>query len=271
MAYRGKYEQFAESTMIRYQNAGVMTGDLVKISPKALNHPKLKELGDHVKAAIKTLMDTDLNIRVCGVKSIHPTTAGMADNTATTSPTDIWVDICIERNPGFFSDPVTLPVEVIEVINTGINLAPIPDSMRKKTKVNIKPEEVDSVENRTLPTKNTVLPYTKGSAKQPVLKDSVQRKTEDELLEAAYARIFNAPKQKIFTVTVANAFADNVETFLATENIKSIKTIQGHKTNFDVVFTESKETLETLLKRNVMGDMTYLRVTSSDQQIDERA
>ena len=271
--FKGKFEQLTETTIVRYQNGGLITGDLVKVLPSALKHPKLKDLGEHVKGVIKSLIDSTLNLRVCAVKSIHPSSSSLSDGIGgggTSAPTDFWVDVAIERAPGSFSDPMTLPIEVLELIPNDGNLAPIPDELRRKDKVNIKPKDTEYTTHQN-PKTNTTLDYVKGSAKQPVLKDSVERKTDDDLLEEAYGKVFNAPKSKVFTVCVANAFADNVEYFLANENMNHIKTVNGHKTSFDVVFSESKEVLTAKLKKGVMGDNTFITVMDSDQQIDENS
>jgi hypothetical protein len=282
--FKGKYEKLAESTLVRYQNGGVMTGDLVKVLPNALKHPLLKDLGDHVKAAIQGLIDSELNLRVGGVKSIYPASNSFSDGlggATTDSPAGIWCDVVIEKTPGSWSNPITLPAVVLEILPTdGINLAPIPDALRRKDNVDIKGKEakyenpnkingIDYTDTHTNPKGNTVLDYVKGSAKQPVMKDSVQRVNDDDLLSEAYGRIFNAPKSKVFTVCVANAFVDNMESFLATESLSHIKSVQGHKTFFDVVFAESKDVLEARIKKEVLGANVFLTVTTSDQQIDE--
>jgi len=280
--FKGKYEKLAEATLVRYQNGGVMTGDLVKVLPTALKHPLLKDLGAHVKAAIQELIDSKLNLRVGAVKSIHPTTNGYSDGMgsgATDSPTNLWADIVIELVPGRWGNPVTLPIEVLEILPTDGNLAPIPDELRHKDKVDIKGKKaeydnpqkingIDYTDTHTNPKGNTVLDYVKGSAKQPVLKDSV-RKNDEDLLSEAYGRVMNSQKSKVYTVCVANAFANNLETFLATESINHIKLTKGHKTYFDVVFNESKDLLESRIKKEVLGANVFLTVTTSDQQIDE--
>lgn len=279
MQFKGKYEQLAESTIVRYQNGGILIGDLVKVRPNALKHPKLKEMGEHVKQIIQKFIDTELNIRVCATRSAYPdaNAAGMGLSVTNVAPSELWVDVCLEMAPGLVSDPLTLPASVIDVVNTGINCAPIPDELKRKGKINIKPENAEYTDNNTIPkdqhdtrtlaTKNTVLPFTK-SAKQPTLKDNVNIKLndEDQLLEA-YRKV--CCKDKILTVCVPNVFADNVETLLATENMKHFKTVNGQKTYFDVVFNESKSELEKFIRKNAMGDMTFLVVSDSDQQIDE--
>lgn len=275
MDFKGKYEQLAEATISRYQSSGILIGDLIKFRKNILNHPKIKELGDNVKGAIKSMMDSDLTIRVCATRSVYPdvnASGGLGLSVATT-PTEFWVDVCQEYAPGLFKNPMSLPVEVIEVIETGINGAPVPDSLKRKGKINIKGKAVDYVDNktdassRTLPTKNTVLDYVKGSAKQPVL-DSVKKNDED-MLQEAYGKVISNLKSKILTVCVANVFSENVENLLSNQNIKHFKSINGQKTYFDIVFNESKEELEKFIRKNAIGHDTFMQIVESDQQIEE--
>lgn len=275
MIFKGKYEQLAEATITRYQNGGILIGDLIKLRKNILSHPKIKELGDNVKGAIKAMMEDDLVIRVCATRSIYPDTnaSGGLGLSVSTTPTDFWVDVCQEYAPGLFKNPMSLPIDVIEVIETGINTAPIPDSLKRKGKIDIKTTNVEYADNkteaasRTLPTKNTVLAFTKGSAKQPVM-DSV-RKNDEDMLQEAYQKVVTTSKSRILTVCVPNVFGENVENLLAAQNIKHVKTTNGQKTYFDVVFKESKEELETFIRKNAVGHDTFLKITESDQQIEE--
>lgn len=276
MKFKGKYERLAESTITRYQTQGVLIGDLVKIRPDVLKHEKIKDLGDNFKTVLKQLIDTDLNIRVCAIRNAyadHSAAAGLGISVPTNTAGELWVDVCQEYAPGLFKNPITIPLSSVEVLDTGINGAPIPDSIKYKGKINIKPEEVSYVDNRTeagsrkLPTKNTTLDYVKGSAKQPVM-DSVKRNDQDMLLDA-YQKVMDGSRSKIMTVSVANAFGDNVERLLATENIKYFKTRSGQKTNFDVIFKESKQELEKFIRQNAIGDNTFLQIYDNNQQIAE--
>mgnify|MGYP006439980761 FL=1 len=74
-----------------------------------------------------------------------------------------------ETAPGLFTDIVTVPVHLLVQVDTGNNLAPIPDSQKKDDPSHIKPEEVkgkdtanvdsppygSSANDNSLPAKNT--------------------------------------------------------------------------------------------------------------------
>lgn len=140
--FTGKYEKIIENTLGRYQQGGIMGGDIVKIKPNALKHPKVKDMSENMKGNIKMLMDTDLHITVIGVRSTRDSRGEMSDGlgvSSTTSPTDFWCDVAVNHSPGFRGDPVTLPIEVLEKQDFGANLPPIPDSQKRVGNVNIKP------------------------------------------------------------------------------------------------------------------------------------
>lgn len=279
MNFKGKYEALTEATMVRYQSGGFLVGDQVKINKNALNHPKLKEKADHVKAKIKSLMDGDLNLKIAALKSIYPSAGdnavGMGLGT-TSSPDGLYADVVEEYAPGLFKNPVTLPIEVLEIVENGINYPNIPDSMKRKGDVNIKPKEVEDSkarmdgysDTRTLPSKNTTLDYVRGSAKQPVFRDSFDKspKNDEEKLMETYLTM-NKSKNKFLSVSIANAFSDNIEQFLSMEDIKHEKVQKGHKTFFNVLTEHTKEELKDLIRKNVLGDMAFLSVEDYSTQV----
>lgn len=371
MEFKGKFEEITESTLTRYQQGGLMVGDVVKLKKNILNHPKIKEMGDNVKGNIDMLSKTDLNLRVTAIKSTRQGLEGGNDGLgfgATTAPTDYWVDIAVEHTPGLTTDPVTLPIEVLERQDFGANLPSIPDSLKRKGDVNIKPKEVGAYDNQRgdkyeLAKTNTRLkediediysdmqqpksvtvrvpledndeikdvldnlgvtysligpnrfelhgtmdniqsalnsssqthaggivdieyvgaennpadpasqgvPTETGKPNTPIeTEDKPEKKDDEANLEEAYARI-NSGKDRatIFTIEIPNAFADNIKTYLNQEGINNIATVNANKTMIDITTTSDKETVEENLKQNVMGDLTYLKVYKSNQQISE--
>lgn len=362
MNFTGKYEQIVETTLGRYQQGGIMAGDIVKIKGNALNHPKVKEMSDNMKGNIKMLMDTDLHLSVTAVKSIRDSRGDMGDGLglgSTTAPTDFWVDICVLHSPGFRGDPVTLPIEILEKQDFGANLPPIPDSQKRVGDVNIKPKEVgpydnnrgDKYENAKKNTKiaesiediysdmqqpeqvTVRVPLEDSDELKDIFDkfsvtysligpnrfelhgtlDNIQQalnasstagaegieievvgsgealgapatqqipnetgipdnagddgKNDEPNLEEAYNRIMNGePKSRVYTIAIPNAFADNVKTYLAQEGVSNIASSQGNLTYIDIVSTSDELQIETAIKDNVMGDLTYLKVYKSDAQ-----
>jgi len=151
---KGKYDILIETATTRFENGGIMSGDLVRIRKDALKNEKVKGFTAQFLKMLENAMNTDLNLRAGAVKSTRPTTSGNYKG-GTDSPADYYVDIVVEYAPGLWRDPMTVPIEILEVIDTGINLPPVPDSLKRKNKVDM-PKKVESPDaNRTTPTKNT--------------------------------------------------------------------------------------------------------------------
>jgi hypothetical protein len=157
MKFKGKYDVLVETAITRFEQGGLLSGDLVRFRKDAMKNEKVKALTDHFKAMLEDAMNTDLNLRVSAVKSIRATTTGNYEgghNSGTDSPTDHWVDIVVEYAPGLWRDPMTVPMEVLEYVDTNGNLAPIPDSLVRKSDIDM-PSEVESPDaDRKTPTSN---------------------------------------------------------------------------------------------------------------------
>ena len=120
-----------ENLMERYQQGGFMIGDRVSFRKDCLKHDFLKAKAQSFIDLIKSCMAPgfDLNLRVAAVKSIWPTTTQNYRG-GTEAPDNIYVDIVVEYAPGLYRTPMTVPVEILEVHNDGINNGPVPDSLK---------------------------------------------------------------------------------------------------------------------------------------------
>jgi hypothetical protein len=119
-----QFETILEDYMERYKNSGFVTGDWVKFKSNALQHPFIKSRGTRYIEMIKDFMKSDLHLKVACVKRpIDAFTTGPAEE----------IDIVREYAPGLWADPMTVPVDVLEVIDTGINAFqhPVPDSLKR--------------------------------------------------------------------------------------------------------------------------------------------
>ena len=364
MNFTGKFEKIAEATLGRYQQGGIMAGDIVGIKTNALNHPKVKDMADNMKGNIKMLMDTDLHLTGIGVRSTRDSRGEMSDGlglSSTTSPTDFWVDVAVLNSPGFRGDPVTIPIEVVEKRDFGANLPSVPDSLKRKGNVNIKPKEVGPYDNNKgdkyeNPKSNTKLKESLEDMYDDVKQaenvtvrvpledtdeakdifdqhevtysvigdnryelhgtlDSIQAalnsistvsgeggevdvefvdaeapvtptqqipnetgipdgfgvQDDDDNLEEAYARIMTGgePQSRAYTIAIPNAFADNVTTYLSGEGVSNNTIVSGNLTLIDIVSTSDEDGIKEAIQQNVMGDLTYLKVYKSDQQLRE--
>ena len=161
----GKFDILAEDSINRYNMGGLLSGDLVKIRKDYKKNDKYQAMMSNYKENIDLMATTDLNLRVSSVKSIRPNTThnyGGGQGSGTDAPADYYVDISIETAPGLYKNPTTVPIEILELVDTKGNLAPIPDSMKRKSDVH-GPKEVESTDkDRKLPTKDTTMANSKG-------------------------------------------------------------------------------------------------------------
>ena len=247
-----KFEKLAESTMVRFQQGGILVGDIVRFKKDAVNNPKLKNITNQMAETIKQLAETDLNLRVSAIKSIRPSTGAVNDglgNSSTSAPTDFWIDVVVEHNPGSYSNPVTVPIEVVEPVDTHGNLAPIPDSLKRPNNVNIKPQEVE-VE---LTVKNTKIAYSGG----PVTEDT------DEIGDL-YSEM-KSRKINSLTVCIPTIFSENVEKYLTTEgyNINN-SYLDGTRVTFEVDTDKKDAELRKELQENCLGQFAYVVIKDAN-------
>jgi len=140
-----KFIKLYESAIQRFTRGGFLIGDLVKIKESALSDEFFKKQGTNYIEKIKEFVNSGLNIRVSAVKPVYPNSysPGNIQNEAES----FLIDIVLERAPGLYYDFVTVPAGVLEHIDTGVNLAPVPDSLKRDNNEIIDPEPVSSATN----------------------------------------------------------------------------------------------------------------------------
>jgi hypothetical protein len=161
-----QFEKLFESEGGRFQNAGFWVGDRVRFKEDALKHEYVTSRAASFQDIIKACSDAsfDLNLRVGSLKSIYPTTTQNYVGSNTDSPDAIFADIYIEYAPGLYRNPMTVPVDIIEVMDDGNNRGPVPDSVVRKNKIH-GPKEQEAEQNNNakgfdvnLKNKNVVIP-----------------------------------------------------------------------------------------------------------------
>ena len=167
-----KFNTLLENVQGMYQQGSFLTGDLVKFKADALSHDWSKTLARTKMERLREMIDSGENIRVCAVKPAG--NAGICrDPTMNTGP---WfVDVIRERAPGLYADFLTVPEEILEIMELdGINRPPVPDKFKRKDGSHIKPEVVERAPSdanlemmkqtrggqpaKELPNSNTTLP-----------------------------------------------------------------------------------------------------------------
>jgi hypothetical protein len=158
-----KFNTLYENMLERYQLGGFVVGDRVRYRKDCLKLEFFRHKPQNFIDLVKSCMDKsfDLNLRVSAIKSIYPSTSQNYRG-GTESPDAIYVDVIIEYAPGLYRTPMTVPIESLEIFDDGANRGPVPDSLRRKSKINIKPEETKAVSDKdfdiNLQMKNVKLP-----------------------------------------------------------------------------------------------------------------
>jgi hypothetical protein len=177
-----KFDVLFENLLERYQQGGFIIGDRVRFKKDALSSDFMKGKGQNFIDIVKSCMDPnfDLNLRISAIKSIYPTTTQNYRG-GTESPDKVYADVIVEYAPGLYRTPMTVPIELLELQDDGINTGPVPDSVRRKSKIQIKPEKVEAEQSAdfdiNLQNKNVQIPGgTKWNDKEPGAGNSPKRK-----------------------------------------------------------------------------------------------
>lgn len=143
----GKFINLFESTIQRYTRGGLLTGDLVKFVNGFQNDEFFKKQSVNYLQKIDEFVKSGLNLRVSAIKAVYPSSykPGNIQNEAES----FLVDIVLESAPGLYYSFVTVPAHVLERVDTGINLAPVPDSLKYDDKVQIEPTELSNTSTNT--------------------------------------------------------------------------------------------------------------------------
>ena len=138
-----KFTPLLETYLQKFTRGGFLTGDVVKIKKNAFSSDFFKNQPKQYQDKLKSWAESDLLLRVSAVKPIRPTTQGSGNAEITGSEFD--VDITQEIAPGRYVDFLTVPASLLDPIDaTSPNLPPVPDSLKRKSKTNIKPEEQET-------------------------------------------------------------------------------------------------------------------------------
>jgi hypothetical protein len=158
-----QFDILLEKELERYQSGGYLVGDRVRFRKNALNLDYIAKRASSFQDVVKACMEPsfDLNLRIGAIKSIYPTTTQNYGGSGTESPDGTFVDIYIEYAPGLYRNPMTVPIEAIELMDDGLERGPVPDSLKRKNTVH-GPEEVkadsDINANVNLTKQNVQLP-----------------------------------------------------------------------------------------------------------------
>jgi hypothetical protein len=191
-----KFDVLVEEVISRYQQGGIIMGDFVIIRKDALNNPKLKGRPSNFIDMLKNAIATKLPLRVSAVKSERPESSNDLVGGVNNAPTGFWVDVCVEYAPGLWRDPMTLPLEVLDIANPENNNLPSwPDEVKRKDNTTIKPEEIN-LNNKEVYIKQTQgdqrnISITNVKIPVGVVKDGKDQTKVKESLEQIYDKMLN--------------------------------------------------------------------------------
>ena len=133
-----KFLTLVENSISRYSNGGLLTGDTVKFVKNFKSRDSYKALSDNLKNYIEEFIKTDKNIRVVDIKPMFPSSAPGDDANRGNA---FSIVLATELAPGSYDlqNKFTVPSDLVEPFNTYSNLPNIPDSLRKKERINHKP------------------------------------------------------------------------------------------------------------------------------------
>tara|TARA_R100001015_G_C4618568_1_gene175083 strand:- start:926 stop:1525 length:600 start_codon:yes stop_codon:yes gene_type:complete len=139
-----KFINLHESYMRRYERGGFLVGDVFKFNDDFKNTDGYKSLGTNTQELVDQMIDSGLHVRVVGIKDTMPARYPANDDTSSLA---VNLDIALDSGGGRYTHHCTIPGDLGQSVQYAPNLLPIPDAMRRKSDVNIKPEEVEDYDN----------------------------------------------------------------------------------------------------------------------------
>jgi len=133
-----KFIPLYETITARYkEGAGFLEGDIIKLKSNYKSLDAFKELNETVKARIEDAEKTGYNLRVARLHTPNNQYGSYGYIRLPATHADIYQ----EKAPGYFSNITTVPLSIIEAIDTGVNLAPISQNNRRDNGENQKPQK----------------------------------------------------------------------------------------------------------------------------------
>lgn len=141
-----KFLKLVESVNTRLTTGGLLVGDVVKLVKNIKTTDFYKKCeNEAVCKAIDDLCTTDKNIRVVAIKPKYPSSQpGTTENRSG----EFWAEVAVEIAPGYcdLQNRITICGNCVEPCSSYPNLPDVPDSFKRKEKINIKPKPVEEDE-----------------------------------------------------------------------------------------------------------------------------
>lgn len=115
MLYETIYNRFK-------QGAGFLEGDVVKLKSDFKSTEGYKTLSDSVKQRLEDASKSGYNLRLGRLHTPNNNAGALGINVGLPAT---HADLYEEKSPGNFGNLVTVPVDLLEVVDTGVNLPPV--------------------------------------------------------------------------------------------------------------------------------------------------
>lgn len=157
--YESTYSEFA-------QGAGFLAGDVVRFKKGYESSEWFKAQAQQLQAQMKGMGEGGRNIRISTLKTAIPRAAGafgMQNNPAEMA------DIVEELGPGRWTNVMTVPLSVLELVDNGANMPEVSDKDKREDTSHIKPQEKPTQVSKDSPKEHSSNErnLTKGDTKNP--------------------------------------------------------------------------------------------------------
>jgi hypothetical protein len=158
MEIKNKFDLLFEETLQRFQQNGLLEGDYVKLIKNYRKNDKIKSRGEPYLERLDYLFKSNVPLKLSAIKAERTESTNGVVGSAD-APTGFWADIIQEHAPGLWTNVTTVPLEILEKIETGNSFSPgVPESNIRKDTTQIKPNEVKQANsNYNLPGQNITI------------------------------------------------------------------------------------------------------------------
>jgi len=127
--------------LTRFQRQGFLVGDVVKFVDGFVTKEFFKKCSDEMKQRIKEIADMgkEMNLRVVAVKNEYPSRA--PGNEFNMNGQTV-LDIAIDYGGGRYYNAITVPCDLMQRLDYGVNYAPLPAALKRDNMITLKPEPV---------------------------------------------------------------------------------------------------------------------------------
>lgn len=104
-----QFNSIFESVLNRYQQRGILEGDVVKLKKNWKKHEYFTDAASNFIDVVENLGKDGMRLRVSSVMPNHSGNGMIRDG-------KIFADIVEEKSPGLWYNPVTVPLDVLEFV-----------------------------------------------------------------------------------------------------------------------------------------------------------